>query len=370
MVLLTPGPTPIHTEVQKALGREMRGHLDPETLATNRRIREMLFRLFDPGDGALVAAMPGSGSLGMEAGLNNLADEGDAVLLLVSGTFGERMVEIAHAYGFDYKVLRSEPGHAIDPAAVERELSQKVYKLVALVHGETSTGVINPAEEIAALVADHGALFMLDAVTTAGMMPMSMQSMQVDYAFTGSQKCLSAPPGLAPFALSQRGRQMLGQVRGWYSDLSRVAVYWEQEGYFCTSPVLLHFALEKALELALEEGIPARQRRAESMYAAVLETLEDLGFVAYAAEGSRLPTVLVVRPPVGWNEADLRKGLYAKGVTVSGGIGPTAGKVLRLGLMGESARLEHYRSFFRALGEVMGKGGLERAFEERMLTTA
>ncbi|MCS7058571.1 MAG: aminotransferase class V-fold PLP-dependent enzyme [Meiothermus sp.] len=366
MVLLTPGPTPIHPRVQAALGKEMRGHLDPEVLAINRRIRNYLNHLFDPGEGALLAALPGSGSLGMEAGLTNLADEGDPVLLLVSGTFGERMVEIAHAYRLDYRVLRSEPGHPIDPQAVAQELKRRPYKLVALVHGETSTGVLNPVEAIAPLVQEHGALFMLDAVTTAGMMPLSMQQLGVDYAFTGSQKCLSAPPGLAPFALSERGRECLGQVRGWYSDLSRVAVYWEQEGYFCTSPVLLHYALEEALRLALEEGLGNRQKRAQQMYTAVLSLLEELGFSAYAAPEARLPTVLVVRPPKGLNEAEIRKGLYARGVSVAGGIGPTAGKVLRLGLMGESARPEHYRVFFRALGEVLGLSGLERAFEERL----
>ncbi|MFZ5992325.1 MAG: pyridoxal-phosphate-dependent aminotransferase family protein [Deinococcota bacterium] len=365
MVLLTPGPTPIHPRVQAALSQPMRGHLDPEVLQTNRRIREYLKLLFDPGEGALLAAMPGSGSLGMEAGLTNLAGEGDAVLLLVNGTFGERMVEIAHAYNLDYTVLRCEPGHPMDPAQVEKALSQRTYKLVALVHGETSTGVLNPAREIAQQVADHGALFMLDAVTTAAMMPLSLWQMQVDYAFTGSQKCLSAPPGLAPFALSQRGREMLGQVRGWYSDLSRVAVYWEQEGYFCTSPVLLHFALEEALKLALEEGLENRQQRAERLYGAVLSLLEELGFSAYATAGARLPTVLVVRPPEGYSEAEIRKGLYARGVAVAGGIGPTAGKVLRLGLMGEGARAAHYRVFFKALGEVLKKRGLEEAFSER-----
>lgn len=365
MVLLTPGPTPIHPRVQAALSQPMRGHLDPEVLQTNRRIREYLKLLFDPGEGALLAAMPGSGSLGMEAGLTNLAGEGDAVLLLVNGTFGERMVEIAHAYNLDYTVLRCEPGHPMDPAQVEKALSQRTYKLVALVHGETSTGVLNPAREIAQQVADHGALFMLDAVTTAAMMPLSLWQMQVDYAFTGSQKCLSAPPGLAPFALSQRGREMLGQVRGWYSDLSRVAVYWEQEGYFCTSPVLLHFALEEALKLALEEGLENRRQRAERLYGAVLSLLEELGFSAYATAGARLPTVLVVRPPEGYSEAEIRKGLYARGVAVAGGIGPTAGKVLRLGLMGEGARAEHYRVFFKALGEVLKKRGLEEAFSER-----
>lgn len=366
MVLLTPGPTPIHPRVQNALSKEMRAHLDPDVLATNRRIRSYLDSLFDPGPGALLAAMPGSGSLGMEAGLTNLADEGDTVLLLVSGTFGERMVEIAHAYRLDYRVLRSEPGHPIDPQAVAAELNRRPYKLVAMVHGETSTGVLNPLAEIAPLVRAHGALFMLDAVTTAGMMPLSMQKLGVDYAFTGSQKCLSAPPGLAPFALSLRGRKCLGRVRGWYSDLSRVAIYWEQEGYFCTPPVLLHYALEEALKLALEEGLEERRKRAETMYAAVLSLLEELGFSAYAAQGARLPTVLVVCPPQGLHEAEIRKGLHARGVSVAGGIGPTAGKVLRLGLMGENARPEHYRIFFKALGEVLGKGGLERAFEERM----
>jgi alanine-glyoxylate transaminase/serine-glyoxylate transaminase/serine-pyruvate transaminase len=267
-------------------------------------------------------------------------------------------------------VLRFEPGHPVDPQAVAKELTRRSYKLVALVHGETSTGVINPLEEIADLVQSHGALFMLDAVTTAGMMPLSMQKLGIDYAFTGSQKCLSAPPGLAPFALSKRGRERLGQVRGWYSDLSRVAVYWEQEGYFCTSPVLLHYALEEALRLALEEGLENRRRRAEVMYRTVLSLLEEIGFSAFAAEGARLSTVLVVRPPLGLQEAEIRQQLYARGVSIAGGIGPTAGKVLRLGLMGESARVEHYLVFFKSLGEVLAKTGLERAFADRMGLTA
>ncbi|GEM85549.1 pyridoxal-phosphate-dependent aminotransferase family protein [Meiothermus granaticius] len=366
MILLTPGPSPIHPRVQAALARPLRGHLDPETLATNRRIRAALGRMFDPGQGALVAAMPGSASLGMEAGLNNLADQGEAVLLLVNGAFGERMVEIAQAYRHDYTVLRAEPGQPIDPEAVGRALAQRPYKLVALVHGETSTGVLNPAQAIADLAREHGALFMLDAVTTASMMPLSMQQMGVDYAFTGSQKCLSAPPGLAPFALSQRGREHLGKARGWYSDLARVAVYWEEEGYFCTAPVSLHFALEEALNLALEEGLENRLRRAEAMHRAVLGVLEELGFQAYAPQEARLPTVLVVRPPQGWDEAELRKGLYSRGVSIAGGIGPTAGQVLRLGLMGESARVEPYRVFFRALGEVMHQNRLEETFLERV----
>ncbi|MDM7323400.1 MAG: aminotransferase class V-fold PLP-dependent enzyme, partial [Thermus sp.] len=200
MLLLTPGPTPIPERVQKALMRPMRSHLDPEVLGVNRAIQEKLFQLFDPGPGALVAALAGSGSLGMEAGLANL-DRGP-VLVLVNGAFSQRVAEMAQVHGLEPRVLEFSPGEPVDPEAVARALKERPYRMVALVHGETSTGVLNPAREIGALAKEAGALFFLDAVTTLGMLPFSMREMGVDYAFTGSQKCLSAPPGLAPVALS------------------------------------------------------------------------------------------------------------------------------------------------------------------------
>lgn len=366
MTLLTPGPTPIHPRVQAALARPMRGHMDPEVLAMNQRIRQMLTQLYDPGPGAFVAALAGSGSLGMEAGIANLCQPGRKVLVLVNGTFSERIADIAQVYRLDTRIIRFPIDQPLDPAVVGQALQDDEYHLVAMVHGETSTGILNPAQEIAQLVKSTGALFMLDVVTTFAMMPFSMQELGVDYAFTGSQKCLSAPPGLAPMALSQRGRAAIQQPQAWYADFNRIAVHWEKEGYHHTTPVLLHYALEEALRLAIEETPAGRLRRVNHVHQAVLSLLQELGFSGYAPPEARLPSVLAVRPPQGWNEADLRKGLYAHGVAVAGGIGPTTGQVLRLGLMGESAREEHYRVFFAALGRVMGKSGLEEAFVERL----
>ncbi|WP_117238019.1 aminotransferase class V-fold PLP-dependent enzyme [Thermus sediminis] len=350
MLLLTPGPTPIPERVQKALLRPMRGHLDPEVLAVNRAIQARLGALFDPGEGALLAALAGSGSLGMEAGLANL-DRGP-VLVPVNGAFSQRVAKMAALYGLEPTVLEFSPEEAVDPEAVEKELRRRRYRMVALVHGETSTGVLNPAEAVGALAKEAGALFFLDAVTTLGMLPFSMRRMGVDYAFTGSQKCLSAPPGLAPIALSREGRRAFTGRRGWYLDLARVAEHWEGGGYHHTTPVLLHYALLEALDLALEEGIEARERRARETHAWLLEELLARGFRPYP-KGSFLPTVLVVRPPEGVEADRLVKALYREGVAVAGGIGPTQGRVLRLGLMGEEARKEPYRVFLQALDRVL-----------------
>ncbi|GAA6731217.1 alanine--glyoxylate aminotransferase family protein [Thermus brockianus] len=350
MLLLTPGPTPIPERVQKALMRPMRGHLDPEVLAVNRAIQERLRSLFDPGEGALVAALAGSGSLGMEAGLANL-DRGP-VLVLVNGAFSARVAEMAALHGLDPVVLEFPPGEAVDPERVAQALRKRRYRMVALVHGETSTGVLNPAEAIGALAKEAGALFFLDAVTTLGMLPFSMRAMGVDYAFTGSQKCLSAPPGLAPVAVSAEARKAFSGKRGWYLDLARVAEHWERGGYHHTTPVLLHYALLEALDLALEEGVEAREKRAREVYAWLLEELKARGFSPYPKE-SPLPTVLVVRPPEGVEADRLVKALYAQGVAVAGGIGPTRGEVLRLGLMGEGARKELYQAFLEALDRVL-----------------
>ena len=350
MLLLTPGPTPIPERVQKALLRPMRGHLDPEVLRVNRAIQERLAALFDPEEGALVAALAGSGSLGMEAGLANL-DRGP-VLVLVNGAFSQRVAEMAALHGLDPEVLDFPPGEPVDPEAVARALKRRRYRMVALVHGETSTGVLNPAEAIGALAKEAGALFFLDAVTTLGMLPFSMRGMGVDYAFTGSQKCLSAPPGLAPIAASLEARKAFTGKRGWYLDLARVAEHWERGGYHHTTPVLLHYALLEALDLVLEEGVAARERRAREVYAWVLEELKARGFRPYP-KASPLPTVLVGRPPEGVDADRLVRALYAEGVAVAGGIGPTRGQVLRLGLMGEGARREAYQAFLKALDRAL-----------------
>ncbi|MGQ9753848.1 MAG: aminotransferase class V-fold PLP-dependent enzyme [Thermaceae bacterium] len=349
-MLLTPGPTPIHESVQNVLLSPMRAHLDPEVLKVNRLIQERLYRLFDPGEGALVAALAGSGSLGMEAAFANLKE--GPVLILETGVFSARMTEMSRIYGLDTDVLSFPPGEPVRPEQVKRVLRQRRYRLVAMVHGETSTGVLNPAEEVGALVAEEGALFMVDAVTTLGMLPFSMRALRADYAFTGSQKCLSAPPGLAPFALSERGRAELRGGRAWYMDFQRVAEHWERGGYHHTTPVLLHYALLSALDRALSEGIEERAKRVRTTFRWLLAELEERGFSLYPKE-SPLPTVLVVRPPKGVEAEILKKALYQEGYQVAGGIGPNRGQVLRLGLMGEQAYIEVYKGFLEALDRVL-----------------
>ncbi|MEJ2287914.1 MAG: aminotransferase class V-fold PLP-dependent enzyme [Deinococcales bacterium] len=373
VLLLTPGPTPIHPRAQAALSWPMRGHMDPEVFAYNDRIVADLRRLYGTAPGAFTSLLSGTGSLGMEAGLANLLEPGERVLILSNGAFGERMAEMAARLSCDVHVLRFDAGTPVDVEASARAARALRPALIAVVHGETSTGVLNPVPELGEVARDVGALFSVDAVTTVGMMPFAMHDWGIDYAYTGSQKCLSAPPGVAPVAFSERAMERVMDrrvpVATWYGDAVGMRRYWQPgEGgrqYHHTVPVQLHWALGEALAAALEEGLDARAERARRVGGAALATLESIGFEAFVPSAHRLPTVLTVTPPDGLDEAAVRSALRRDhGVTVAGGLGPTAGRVWRLGLMGENARDEHYLRFFEALGEVLGHGDLPARFRE------
>jgi alanine-glyoxylate transaminase / serine-glyoxylate transaminase / serine-pyruvate transaminase len=371
VLLLTPGPTPIHPRAQAALCWPMRGHMDPEVFAFNDRIASDLKRLYGTGPGAFTSLLSGTGSLGMEAGLANLLEPGERVLVLSNGAFGERTVEMATRLGCDVHALRFDPGTPVEVGAAARAARSLRPALITVVHGETSTGVLNPVPELGAVARDVDALYSVDAVTTVGMLPFAMEAWGVDYAYTGSQKCLSAPPGVAPVAISERGMTRIAQrrlpVASWYADALGMRRYWEDgssgRSYHHTVPVQLHWALGEALSAALEEGIDARAERARRIGAAALTALQTAGFEAYVPAAHRLPTVLTVVPPASIDEAALRKALRSgHGVTVAGGLGPTAGRVWRLGLMGENARDEHYERFFEALEAELGEAGLVERF--------
>ncbi len=373
VLLLTPGPTPIHPRAQAAMSWPMRGHMDPEVFAYNDRIVADLKRLYGSGPGAFASLLSGTGSLAMEAGLANLLEPGERVLVLANGAFGERMVEMATRLGCDVHALRFEPGTAVDPSAAARAARALRPALIAVVHGETSTGVLNPVAELGEVAREVGALYSVDAVTTVGMMPFAMEAWGIDYAYTGSQKCLSAPPGVAPVVFSGRAMERIARrrlpVATWYGDALGMRRYWEQgEGartYHHTVPVQLHWALGEALSAALEEGMEARAERARSLADAALASLRTAGFEPYVPASRRLPTVLAVRPPAAVDEAAARSALRREhGVTVAGGLGPTAGEVWRLGLMGENAREEHYVRFFEALDRVLAGGRLLDSFLE------
>lgn len=366
-VLLTPGPTPIHPKAQKALMRNMLGHMDPEVFALNSEIQNDLRVMYGTEEGAFTALLAGTGSLGMEAGFANLVEAGDEVLVCANGSFGRRMAEMAARYGAKVRLVTAPLGEAINPADVAAHIDG--VNMVAVVHGETSTGVLNPVPEIAEIVRHSGALFTVDAVTTAGMEPFKMKDWGVDYAYTGAQKCLSAPPGLAPIAVSERAFARFAARRSptplWYCDLDGLKDYWVEHTYHHTVPVNLHYAFHAALRAALEEGLEQRQRRVRQMGRVISRTLEPYGFSHYVKrEAERLPTVLALRLPEGFDDAGIRKALRQREISVTGGLGPTAGVIWRLGLMGESARPAPYRKLMLALSDLLGEPSLVGRFDD------
>jgi alanine-glyoxylate transaminase / serine-glyoxylate transaminase / serine-pyruvate transaminase len=377
-LLLTPGPTPIEPHAQRALSYPMRGHMDPEVFEANARIQVGLREMYGTTPDTFTCLLAGTGSLGMEAGFTNLLEPGDRTLILSNGSFGERMAEMASRVGAIVTTVTAPIGRAVPIQAVQdalerAELEGKPFRLVAVVHGETSTGVLNPAMEVARLARAHGALVTVDAVTTAGMMPFSMKDNGIDYAYTGSQKCLSAPPGVAPVAFSPRAQAAVEsrktRVPLWYADLEGLQAYWDRREYHHTVPVQLHFALEAALKAALDEGLEARAERVRVVGHATLTALETVGFKAFVPEGERLPTVMAVILPEGVNDLQTRTALREKGVIVTGGLGQTAGKIWRLGLMGEAARPVHYARFLETLEGIMNVRGLVDTFERSLSLT-
>lgn len=371
ILLLTPGPTPIHPRARAALTWPMRGHMDAEVFAYNDRIVADLHELYGSGPGAFACLLSGTGSLGMEAGFANLLEPGDRVVIGVNGVFGERMVEMARRLGAEVNEVRAPLGEPLDPAAIDRAAQRARPKAIAVVHGETSTGVLNPVPEIGEVARRHGALFTVDAVTTVGMIPFEMARWGIDYAYTGSQKCLSAPPGTAPVVFSERAMRVVASrsapVATWYADAVGMRRYWEPgdagRQYHHTVPVQLHWSTGEAIRAALEEGLEVRAERVAEIAEALLEALAPLGFTPFVAAPHRLPTVLAVTLPEGFADGRIRHALrHDFGISVTGGLGPTAGKIWRLGLMGESARPAHYRRLLDALGSLLDAPGLGAAF--------
>lgn len=373
MLILTPGPTPLHPWAQSALQWPMRGHMDPDVMSYNDAIVRDLRALYASEADAFTALLAGSGSLGMEAGLANLIEPGTRVLVASNGVFGDRMIEMAKRLGADVRVVRAPLGEAIAVEAVAEALERERPQVLSLVHGETSTGVLNPVAELAAVVAEHRLLWSVDAVTTVGMLPFEMAAWGIDYAYTGSQKCLSAPPGVAPIAVSPRAMRRIAErsvpVSSWTADLLNVRRYWESgevgRRYHHTVPIHLHWATGEAIRAALMEGVASRSERATRLGTAITATLATLGFEPFVREAAaRLPTVLALTLPSGLDDAAVREELRSvERISVTGGLGPTAGRIWRLGLMGEGAHDGHYRQLMEALSRVLPRHGFAAAAE-------
>lgn len=359
-LLLGPGPSSVHPEVLKAMATPLVGHLDPYFLEVMADTQDMLKQVFQTQN-ELTIAMSGTGSAGMETVMVNLLEPGDKVVIGICGVFGERMKDIAERCGAEVLTIEGEWGRPIEPEQVKAVLKAHTnIKAVALVHAETSTGVRQPLEEISQLVHENGALFIVDAVTSLGGIPVEVDRLRIDACYSGTQKCLGAPPGLAPVTLSPAAVQVLKnrrtKVHSWYLDLNMIANYWGQERFYHhTAPISMIFALHEALRLVLEEGLQASfTRHAEN--GLFLQTgLQEMGLELFAAQDYRLPQLTSVILPTGYDEAASRQRLLLKyGIEVGGGLGPLKGRAWRIGLMGHSSTRGNVLLLVQAMKELMG----------------
>jgi alanine-glyoxylate transaminase/serine-glyoxylate transaminase/serine-pyruvate transaminase len=342
-LLLGPGPSNVSEEVRAALARPLVGHLDPAFLALLDALQLRLRALWK-SESAFAFPLSGTGSAGMEACLVNLLEPGETVLVAVNGVFGERISAIAERAGARVLRVEAEMGEIVPPERFIAEIEARRPALVALVHAETSTGAAQPIAEIARAARRAGALVLVDCVTSLAGMDVRFDEWQIDAAYSGTQKCLGCPPGLSPVALGERALARLDRrarpVQSWYLDFSLIGRYLgASRVYHHTAPISMIYALDAAVERALDEGLEARFARHRAASARLVAGLEALGFRMLVAPEHRLPMLNSAFPPV--DEAPLRARLLAEhGIEVGGGLGKLAGRIWRIGLMGENARPE------------------------------
>ena len=355
-LLLGPGPSQVHPRVLRALSTPLLGHLDPEFLTIMNEVQAQLRAAFQTQN-PFTIAVSGTGSAGMEAALVNLIEPGDTVIVGVNGVFGTRMADIVGRCGGTAANIEMPWGQIISPDQVEDRLKREGgAKAVALVHAETSTGAHQPLEGMGSLCRRYGALLIVDAVTSLGGVPVRTDDWGIDACYSGTQKCLSCPPGLAPLTMSPRALEVIKgrktKTHSWYLDLAMIADYWAEgkRAYHHTAPISMVYALREALRLVHEEGLEPRFTRHRRNSAALMAGLKAYGCGPQAQEGHRLPTLNCVTVPPTVDEGLVRKTLLSEfGIEIGGGLGPLAGKVWRIGLMGESSRQQHVVALLSAL---------------------
>ena len=358
-ILMGPGPSNVHPRVLQAMAHPVVGHLDPACLQMLDEIQAMLCQVFQTTN-ELTYPVSGTGTAAMETSLTNVLEPGDVAVVVVSGAFAERMAEIARRCGAEVVSVGERWGQPVETAAIEEALQRHpAPKAVCAVHAETSTGVRQPLEEIGTLAHSHGALFLVDAVASLGGIEVQADGWQIDVCYSGSQKCLSAPPGLGPITFSDRALEARQSRRqpppSFYLDAALIRRYLGQERlYHHTAPISMLYALHEALRMVLEEGLEARWRRHEEVGAELLSALEDRGFRPVPPEGYRLPQLAVVELPDGVDDKATRARLLTQyGIEVGGGLGEFAGRVWRVGVMGESGDPENVKALTRALDELL-----------------
>jgi alanine-glyoxylate transaminase/serine-glyoxylate transaminase/serine-pyruvate transaminase len=359
VLLMGPGPSCVPPEVYRALARPTVGHLDPAFIAIMDEIKILLQQVMGTRN-ALTIPVSGTGSAGMEACFVNLIEPGERVLVLSNGVFGTRMADVAARLRAEVDTLEFEWGTPVLVDDVRARLQAQDYAIVAVVHAETSTGVRNPVEKIGQLVRATNALYLVDTVTSLGGIPVCVDEWGIDAVYSGTQKCLSCPPGLAPLSFSERALAKLTsrntKVPNWYLDLSLIIHYWQgaKRAYHHTAPINMLYGLYQALQCIAAEGLEPVFARHTAVHERLAAGLADLGLELLVAPEWRLPMLNAVAIPAGVDEAAVRARLLSDyRIEIGAGLGPLAGKIWRIGLMGHTARPENVDRLLAALAECM-----------------
>ncbi|HEX4346950.1 MAG TPA: alanine--glyoxylate aminotransferase family protein [Vicinamibacterales bacterium] len=357
-ILLGPGPSLTAPRVMRAMAAPTLSHLDPLMVALLDDIRTRLGRMFRAPEGSFAFAVSGTGTSGMEAVVANLVEPGKKALVVISGYFGDRLAQMCERYGAAVTRLDVEWGRACEPESLKRALSAAQYDIVALVHAETSTGVLNPLETLAPMARDHGAVVIVDAVTSFGGHKLDVGAWSVDAVYSCTQKCLGAPSGLAPVVFTPRAIERRVKCRSFYFDMQLLQDFWLNRKYHHTISSPLIYALDEALAICEEEGLDARWARHEQNHRAFLDGLRALDLTVLPPEGERLWTLNAVKVPAGADEAGVRQGLLKNyNIEIGAGLGPLAGKIWRIGLMGHSSQPQLIVLLLGALERALARQG-------------
>jgi len=354
-ILLGPGPSLVSPRVMRAMAAPVLSHLDPDLMAMMDELRGQLARAFRAPEGSFAFAVSGTGTSAMETAVANLVGDGTRVLALVGGYFADRLAGMCERYGGRVTRLDYEWGRAVDPDAVRRALAAAGADIVTVVHAETSTGVLNPLDAIAGIAREHGALTIADAVTSFGGHPLDVGAWGVGACYSCAQKCIGAPSGIAPVVFTPDALARRVKGRSFYFDLGLLEDYWLRRKYHHTICASLVYALREALMMVEEEGLEARWARHRANHLALVDGLQRLGLSLLPAAADRLWTLNAVRVPEGVDEAGVRQRMLRQfNIEVGAGLGPLAGRIWRVGLMGASSTPNILNTFLGAFGSVLG----------------
>ncbi len=361
-LLLGPGPSNVDPRVLRAMAAPVIGHLDPAFLKIMDETKELLQYAFQT-ENYLTMPISGTGSAGMEAALYNAVEPGDEVIVCVNGYFGERVCDMVGRCRGELIRVDAEWGRIIEPDQVESVLRKNTAKVVAIVHAETSTGVLQPLEELSRIVHEYGALLLVDTVTSLGGCPLKVDDWGLDVVYSGTQKCLSCPPGLAPITFSQRAADALKarktKVQSWYLDMTMIERYWGKERFYHhTAPINMCYAFRETLRLMYEEGLEVRWERHKLNHRALMAGLQAMGLEPTAQAGHLLPSLNAVRVPEGVSDARVRGRLLQEhGIEIGGGLGKFKGGAWRIGLMGYNSKPKTVFRFLGALEDILRTEG-------------